>query len=88
MNRSFTQKKVSQMNLSVANPAATPVKMEATVNAKCSMQFVHHVERIVKFLSNRKMTVLFIAAIVFPRIDNYMGVKKYAFERIFFLTIK
>ena len=54
---------------------------EAAGSAKCLMQFVRTAANPAKYLSNREMTALFIAVIVF-QIRDRINIK-YAFGRIF-----
>lgn len=58
--------RVSQMNPSVANPAAMRAKTQEAIPTaaavRCSMLFALLAEKLARFLSSREKTALFIAA--------------------------
>ena len=87
VSRIFSRKKGLQMNPRDVSRAGTYKRTtEAAVedNERCLTLFALHAERTVKSLSNREMTVLFIAVTVFPARDRICSLK-YALGRIFFL---
>lgn len=89
-NKSFMQKKDSQMSLDVAQSAVQRKKLKTETavavlvvnNAKCSLQFVLLVEKKQQFLSNHQVTNQYIAAIAINhvnvatgKLDHYLALK-------------
>ena len=69
-NRNFSRKKVSPTSRRNASPAVTHVKTAEEVPVKCLTLSALPAEQTAKFPSNREMTVLYIAAIVFLTRDK------------------
>jgi hypothetical protein len=71
VSKNFSQKKASPMSLPVAKIAATHVKMQVILSARCMMPSALHAGKVAKFLSNQEMTVPYTAANALLNKDNF-----------------